>query len=109
MAYSLKDNYTYTSEYRGICCTWHTIEYICWGNIRLYIRFLNTHNMRKITLLLLITTVVGCTISSCPGTSGYQMSVDCDSIRIYDGNRYVGSLACSAVPALDSLILEDNR
>jgi len=65
--------------------------------------------MRKITLLLLITTVVGCTISSCPRQTGYQMSIDCDSIRIYDGNRYVGSLACSAVPALDSLIIEDNR
>ena len=67
--------------------------------------------MRKImiTLLLLIAIMEGCTISSCPGTSGYQMSVDADSIRLYDGDRYVGSLACSAVPALDSLIIEDNR
>ncbi len=62
-----------------------------------------------ITFILLISIIGGCTISSCPGTSGYQMSIDCDSIRIYDGNRYVGSLACSAVPALDSLIIEDNR
>lgn len=67
--------------------------------------------MRKImiTLLLLIVIMEGCTISSCPRRSGYQMSIDCDSIRLYDGDRYVGSLACSAVPALDSLILEDNR
>jgi hypothetical protein len=63
-----------------------------------------------ITFILLITLLIGgCTISSCPGTSGYQMSIDCDSIRIYDGDRYVGSLASSAVPALDSLIIEDNR
>jgi hypothetical protein len=65
--------------------------------------------MRKITLFLLITTIVGCTISSCPSTNGYQMTVDADSIRLYDGNRYVGSLASSSVPALDSLIIEDNR
>ena len=67
--------------------------------------------MRKImiALLLLIAIMEGCTISSCPSTTGYQMSVDADSIRLYDGNRYVGSLACSAVPALDSLIIEDNR
>ena len=51
----------------------------------------------------------GCTISSCPPSNGYQITVDADSIRLYDGNRYVGSLACSAVPALDSLIIEDNR
>lgn len=63
-----------------------------------------------ITFILLITLLIGgCTISSCPRQTGYQMSIDCDSIRLYDGNRYVGSLACSAVPALDSLILEDNR
>ena len=65
--------------------------------------------MRKIILFLLITTIVGCTISSRPSTNGYQMTVDADSIYIYDGYRYVGSLACSAVPALDSLIIEDNR
>ena len=67
--------------------------------------------MRKImiALLLLIAIMEGCTISSCPATTGYQMSVDADSIRLYDGDRYVGSLACSAVPALDSLIIEDNR
>jgi hypothetical protein len=65
--------------------------------------------MRKIILFLLITTIVGCTISSRPSTNGYQMTVDADSIYIYDGDRYVGSLACSAVPALDSLIIEDNR
>ena len=65
--------------------------------------------MRKIILFLLITTVVGCTISSRPSTNGYQMTVDADSIYIFDGDRYVGSLACSAVPALDSLIIEDNR
>ena len=67
--------------------------------------------MRKImiTLLLLISIMEGCTISSSPGTTGYQMTVDADSIRLYDGDRYVGSLACSAVPALDSLIIEDNR
>ncbi len=65
--------------------------------------------MRKIILFLLITTIVGCTISSRPSTNGYQMKVDADSIYIFDGNRYVGSLACSAVPALDSLIIEDNR
>jgi hypothetical protein len=62
-----------------------------------------------IALLLLIAIMEGCTISSCPGTSGYQMSVDADSIRLYDGNRYVGSLACSDVPRLDCLIIEDNR
>jgi hypothetical protein len=39
----------------------------------------------------------------------YQFDVNADSILIYDGDRYVGSLACSAVPALDSLIIEDNR
>ena len=69
--------------------------------------------MRKImiALLLLIAIMEGCTISSYnpyPNRE-YQMSVDADSIRLYDGNRYVGSLACSAVPALDSLIIEDNR
>lgn len=65
--------------------------------------------MRKIITFLLITSIVGCTITSSPSTNGYQMSVDADSIHLYDGNRYVGSLACSAVPALDSLIIEDNR
>jgi hypothetical protein len=39
----------------------------------------------------------------------YQFDVNADSILVYDGDRYVGSLACSAVPALDSLIIEDNR
>ena len=39
----------------------------------------------------------------------YQFDVNADSILIYDGDRYVGSLACSAVPVLDSLIIEDNR
>jgi len=65
--------------------------------------------MRKITLFLLIATIVGCTISSRPSTNGYQMTVDADSIYIFDGDRYVGSLASSSVPALDSLIIEDNR
>ncbi len=74
-----------------------------------FIHILNNTHMRKIITLLLITSIVGCTISSCPSTTGYQMSVYADSIRLYDGNRYVGSLACSAVPALDSLIIEDNR
>jgi hypothetical protein len=69
--------------------------------------------MKKI-LFFLITAVivVGCTISSCPTTINireYQLSVDCDTIHIYDGNRYVGSLASSSVPTLDSLIIEDNK
>jgi hypothetical protein len=62
--------------------------------------------MRKIILFLLIATIVGCNSSS---NGEYQMTVDADSIYIFDGDRYVGSLACSSVPALDSLIIEDNR
>jgi hypothetical protein len=62
--------------------------------------------MRKITLFILITTIVGCNSSS---NGEYQMTVDADSIYIFDGDRYVGSLASSSVPALDSLIIEDNR
>jgi hypothetical protein len=65
--------------------------------------------MKKIILFLLVTTIVGCTISSRTSTNGYQMTVDADSIYIFDGDRYVGSLASSSVPALDSLIIEDNR
>jgi hypothetical protein len=67
--------------------------------------------MRKIITFLLITSIVGCTISSYSPYPNreYQMSVDADSICLYDGDRYVGSLVYSAVPALDSLIIEDNR
>ena len=69
--------------------------------------------MKHITLFLaiLIMIIGGCTISSYNPSPNreYQMSVDADSIHLYDGNRYVGSLACSVVPALDSLIIEDNR
>ena len=62
--------------------------------------------MKIITFVLLLITLIGCNSSS---NGEYQMTVDADSIYIFDGDRYVGSLASSAVPALDSLIIEDNR
>jgi len=64
--------------------------------------------MRKMMMitLFLITAIVGCNSSS---NGEYQVTIDADSIHLYDGNRYVGSLASSSVPALDSLIIEDNR
>jgi hypothetical protein len=67
--------------------------------------------MKPITFFLSIVIIIigGCITSSSPSTNGYQMTVDADSIHLYDGNRYIGSLASSAVPELDSLIIEDNR
>jgi len=62
--------------------------------------------MKIITFILLLIILIGCNSSS---NGEYQVTVDADSIRLYDGNRYVGSLACSDVPQLDSLIIEDNR
>jgi hypothetical protein len=66
--------------------------------------------MKKIiTFIAIAITLIACQDNRFVVEGEYQLYVDSDSIRLYDKNRHVATIAASAVPVLDSVIIDDNQ
>jgi len=68
--------------------------------------------IKYVVIILIAILIAVCMIALLPKQKDYQLDVGEDTIRVYDGSRYVGTIKLqdtSNITELDNLILLDNK